>query len=149
MIVEQHCLKKRLKPGVGRSAHLFAAPFIWTAVGIVLMERGLGWMGLHLTLRLLLIALLVGTAKSLTVLDRTAKKGLRRIMGFGDNTCSGAVYPWKTWLLVVLMMALGITLRKLTHPGAIIGAIYFAIGWALLLSSRHGWTQWLRQIRKK
>lgn len=113
------------------------------------MERGLGWMGLHLTLRLLLIALLVGTAKSLTVLDRTAKKGLRRIMSFGDNTCIGAVYPWKTWLLVVLMMVLGITLRKLTHPGAIIGAIYFAIGWALLLSSRHGWTQWLRQIRKK
>jgi hypothetical protein len=142
-------LKKRLKPGVGRSAHLFAAPFIWTVVGIVLMERGLGWIGLHLTLRLLIIALLVGTAKSLTVLDRAAKKGLHRIMGFGDSTCIGAVYPWKTWLLVVLMMMLGLALRKLTHPGAIIGAIYFAIGWALLLSSRHGWTQWLRQIRRK
>ncbi len=142
-------LEKRLKPGVGRSAHLFVAPFIWTTVGIVLMERGLGWIGLHLTLRLLLIALLAGTAKSLTVLDRTAKKGLRRIMGFGDNTCIGAVYPWRTWLLVVLMMLFGIALRKLTHPGAFIGAIYFAIGWALLLSSRHGWTQWLRQLSRK
>lgn len=140
---------RRLKPGVSRSVHLFAAPLIWTAVGIMLMERGLGWMGLHVTLRLLLIALLVGTAKSLTVLDRAAKKGLWRIMGFSDRTCIGAVYPWKTWLLVVLMMAFGIALRRLAHPGVFLGAIYFAIGWALLLSSRHGWAQWLQWLRRR
>jgi hypothetical protein len=147
--LKQQCVRKQLKPGVGRAAHLFVAPFLWTTVGIVLMERGLGWIGLHFSLRLVLIALLIGTTKSLTVLDRTAKKGIRRIMGFGDNTCIGAVYPWKTWLLVVLMMCFGIALRKLTHPGVFIGAIYFAIGWALLLSSRHGWAQWLQQIRRK
>lgn len=138
-----------LKPGVSRAVHLFAAPLIWTAVGIMLMERGLGWMGLHITLRLLLIALLVGTAKSLTVLDRAAKKTLSRIMGFNDSTCLGAVYPWKTWLFVLLMMAAGIALRTLTEPGLVVGALYFAIGWALLLSSRHGWAQWLNWLRRR
>jgi hypothetical protein len=141
-------ISKKMKPGVSKAVHFFAAPLIWTAVGIMLMERGLGWMGLHITLRLLLIALLVGTAKSLTVLDKTAKKTLSRIMGFGDNTCIGAVYPWKTWLLVFLMMAFGIALRILTEPGLFLGAIYFAIGWALLLSSRHGWAQWLHWLRR-
>ena len=139
----------KLKPGVSRSMHLFTAPLIWTAVGILLMERGLGWMGLHVTLRLLLIALLIGTAKSLTVLDKTAKKALRRIMGFSDNTCIGAVYPWRTWLLVFLMMACGIALRLLFKPGPLLGAVYFAIGWALLLSSRHGWAQWLNWLRRR
>ena len=141
-------LTDKLKPGVSRSIHLFAAPLTWTAVGIMLMERGLGWMGLHLTLRLLLIALLIGTAKSLTVLDKAAKKTLRRIMGFNDNTCIGAVYPWQTWLLVLLMMIVGIALRFLTQPGIVLGAVYFAIGWALLLSSRHGWAQWLNWLRR-
>lgn len=138
----------KLKPGVSRSTHFFAAPLIWTAVGIMLMERGLGWMGLHVTLRLLLIALLVGTAKSLTVLDKTAKKTLRRIMGFNDRTCIGAVYPWKTWLLVLAMMGFGILLRVLFPPGPLLGSVYFAIGWALLLSSRHGWAQWLNWLRR-
>ena len=140
-------ITEKLKPGVSRSIHFFAAPLIWTGVGIMLMERGLGWMGLHVTLRLLLIALLIGTAKSLTVLDKTAKKTLHRIMGFSDNTCIGAVYPWKTWLLVLLMMGCGILLRILFKPNPLLGAVYFAIGWALLLSSRHGWAQWLNWLR--
>ena len=139
----------KLKPGVSRSMHLFAAPLLWTAVGIMLMERGLGWMGLHVTLRLLLIALLAGTAKSLTVLDKAAKKVLSRIMGFSDNTCIGAVYPWKTWLLVLMMMACGIALRIFFKPSPLLGAVYFAIGWALLLSSRHGWAQWLNWLRRR
>ena len=32
------------KPGVSRSVHLFAAPFLWTAVGCVLMVRGFAWL---------------------------------------------------------------------------------------------------------
>ncbi len=139
----------KLKPGVSRSIHFFAAPLIWTAVGIMLMERGLGWMGLHVTLRLLVLALLTGTAKSLTVLDKTAKRTLSRITGFSDNTCLGAVYPWKIWLLVLFMMACGILLRFLLQPGPMLGAVYFAIGWALLLSSRHGWAQWLHWLRRR
>ncbi|XOF34834.1 MAG: hypothetical protein ACL93V_05975 [Candidatus Electrothrix sp. YB6] len=139
--------KNIFKPGVSRSMHLFIAPFMWTAVGIMLMERGLGWIGVGMTCRLLLIALLVGTTKSLTVLDRSAKKAIQRIMGLRDNTCIGAVYPWKTWLFVILMMSSGIALRSLTEPGLFIGSVYFAVGWGLLLSSRHGWLQWLRQMR--
>jgi hypothetical protein len=137
--------KNKLKPGVSRAMHLFVAPFIWTAVGTLLMVRGLGWIGFSMTCWVLLGALFVGTIKSLTILDRSAKKTLQRIMGLNDNTCIGAVYPWRTWLLVILMMASGITLRSLTEPGLFIGTVYFAVGWGLLLSSRHGWAQWLQR----
>lgn len=111
------------------------------------MVRGLGWIGLGLTGWLLFVALFIGTAKSIILLDRSAKKGLQRIMNFRTNTCIGAVYPWKTWLLVVLMMASGIALRSFTEPGLFIGMVYLAVGWGLLLSSRHGWVQWLQQVR--
>ncbi len=139
----------RFRPDVSKSVHLFAAPFIWTAVGIMLMIRGLGWIGFSLTCWLLFIAVFIGTIKSLTILDRSAKKNLTRIMMLKEKSCLGAVYPWRTWLLVILMMATGIALRSMTEPGLFLGTVYLAVGWALLLSSRHGWEQWLRRIRTK
>jgi hypothetical protein len=45
------------------------------------------------------------------------------------------------------MMTFGIIMRRLTEPGMIIGTLYVAIGWALFLSSRHGWNQWFAWIR--
>ena len=139
----------RFKPDVGRSVHLFIAPFIWTVAGIMLMIRGLGWIGLNLTCWLLFLALCIGTIKSLTVLDKSAKKNLLRILMLREKSCIGAVYPWKTWLFVLLMMATGIALRSMTEPGLFLGIIYVAAGWGLLLSSRHGWEQWLRRVRHK
>ncbi|MCI5141120.1 MAG: hypothetical protein D3909_05210, partial [Candidatus Electrothrix sp. ATG1] len=101
----------RLRPDVSKSVHFFAAPFLWASVGIMLMIRGLGWIGFSLTCWLLFIAIFVGTMKSLMILDRSAKKTLSRIMAFDEKSCIGAIYPWKTWLLVILMMASGIALR--------------------------------------
>ena len=139
----------RFRPDVSKSVHLFAAPLIWTAVGIMLMIRGLGWIAFSLTGWLLFIALFIGTIKSLTILDKSAKKNLNRIMTFNEKSCIGAVYPWRTWLLVILMMATGIALRSMTEPGLFLGTVYLAVGWGLLLSSRHGWEQWLRRIRSR
>lgn len=112
------------------------------------MVRGFNWIGAGMPRWLVLLGLLLGTVKSLLVLDKTAKKSLQRIMELDDNTCIGAVYSWKTWLLVALMMTFGITMRRLTDPGMVIGTLYMAIGWALFLSSRHGWIQWLQWIRR-
>lgn len=139
--------KKSFKPGVSRSVHLFAAPFLWTAIGTLLMVRGFGWIGAGAARWLVLLGLVIGTIKSRLILDKTARKSLQRILEMNDNTCIGAVYSWKTWLLVALMMTFGITMRKLTDPGLIIGTLYMAIGWALVLSSRLGWMQWFKWIR--
>lgn len=136
-----------MKPGVNRSAHLFAASFLWTAIGTILIVRGFNWIGSGTERWMVLLALVLGTAKSLLVLDKTAQKSLKRIMEMNDNTCIGAVYSWKTWLLVALMMIFGIIVRRFAEPGMVIGTLYLAIGWALLLSSRHGWIQWLQWTR--
>ena len=132
---------------MSRSVHLFAAPFLWTAIGTLLMVRGFGWIGAGAARWLVLLGLVIGTIKSRLILDKTARKSLQRILEMNDNTCIGAVYSWKTWLLVALMMTFGITMRKLTDPGLIIGTLYMAIGWALVLSSRLGWMQWFKWIR--
>jgi len=134
-------------PRVSKTVHLFIAPFIWTVIGAVLMIRGAGWAEARTSGWLVLVALAAGTAKAVFVLDKAAAKNTRRILGFSKKKCLGAVYSWKTWLLVIVMMGSGIAMRKLTHPGMIIGTLYMAIGWALFLSSRKGWRLWLEQVR--
>lgn len=134
----------RLKPGVNRGVHLFAAPLLWTVVGAYLLVRGWDWIGPGKDRWLVLLAFALGTVKSLLILDKTARRSLSRIIRFRDGTCLGAVYSWKTWLLVFLMMGSGILLRRYFTPGAVIGTIYAAVGWALLYSSRLGWREWFR-----
>ena len=137
-----------IKPGVSRSVHLFIAPLLWTGIGIMLMVRGWGWIGPGMARFLVLPAILLGTIKSRLVLDKSAGRSIERIRRFDDATCIGAVYSWKTWLLVALMMTFGITMRKLTDPGMVIGSLYVAVGWALLFSSRLGWQGWYGWVNR-
>lgn len=132
----------RFKPGVNRSVHLCLAALLWTSIGLLLLVRGLGWIGPGVNRVFVVLALGIGTLKSRFVLDRNVRRSIGRIKQFDDVTCIGAVYSWKTWVLVSLMMAFGIILRKLTDPGVVVGILYMAIGWALLFSSRLGWIAW-------
>jgi len=87
-------------------------------------------------------ALIAGTLKSLFILDRSAKKGVYRILELADGTCLGAVYSAKTWLLVLVMMGGGMVLRHSGLSKGLLGGIYVMIGWALFYSSRHAWQAW-------
>jgi len=135
------------KPGVPRSVHLFAAPFLWTVVGCMLLFRGWGWLGPSAGRLLIVASALLGTLKSLLVLDNVARRSIRRIVLFKDGTCLGAVYSWKSWMLVALMIGAGVVLRRIGQPGPLTGALYCAVGWSLCLSSRLGWMQWFNLLR--
>lgn len=121
------------------------AALLWTCIGLMLMWRGgnavIGtdkeW--------LLLIALLVGTFKSLKVLDRIAIKNMNRILAQEEYSCLGGIYSWKTWLLIAGMIVLGRLLRASSLPVWLVGLIYVTVGWSLFLSSRVVW-QRLRGI---
>lgn len=139
-------MKPLAKPGVSRAVHLFAAPFLWTAVGSYLLVRGWGWLGADQGRWLLIVAAVAGTLKSMFILDRMARRSLQRIVLFKDNTCLGAVYSWKTWLLVLVMMTAGWLVRTVTQPGPMIGTLYCTVGWSLCLSSRLGWLEWFRHV---
>ncbi|MGI6639428.1 MAG: hypothetical protein ACOX4Z_10425 [Desulfobulbus sp.] len=133
------------KPGVSRRVHLFAAPAFWTLVACLLIYKGWRWLGTASPLFPVLIALLLGTLKSVLLLDRIARRSLNRILRFGDNTCLGAVYSWKSWLLVVGMVTLGILMRQWCTPGVVLATLYMGIGWSLLFSSRLGWFYFLHE----
>ena len=137
--------KHRFVPAVSSPVHLFAAALTWSVVGVMLCLRGLwilrpahfasyAWLGL---------AVLLGTLKALFVLDRTARRNIARIKSFNDRTCIGAVYSWKTWGLVGVMIGSGWLLRHSSLPAVFVGSVYVGIGWALCVSSRLAWLELL------
>lgn len=133
------------KPGVPRLVHLFVAPLLWTLIGGFLMVRGWLWLGSGHGRWWLVLAIVLGSLKSLFILDRVARKSIARLVRFQDGTCLGAIYSWQSWMLVVLMMVSGFLLRRFGHPGQGIGILYCAVGWSLCFSSRLGWKQWALQ----
>jgi hypothetical protein len=122
--------------------HLLLAALLWTGIGSMLMMRGTRWLVDSGTIWLLVPALVLGTLKSILVLDRVARRGLDRILRLADGTCLGAVYSLKTWMVVALMMVAGYVLRHSTLPRTLLGVVYVTIGWALFMSSRHAWFSW-------
>lgn len=132
----------RYKPGVSVRTHLFHAALIWTVVGFFLLTNGFVLVSVKNHLWYGLIGMVLGSVKSFFILDRVARKNLVRIKEFEDRACIGSVYSWKTWVLVAAMIGLGRFLGTTVLPGEVVGFIYTAVGWALMLSSRVMWIGW-------
>ncbi len=132
----------KYKPGVLKSTHLFLAAILWSVIGLSLMVRGGLWLISGNFSNILIAAVILGSIKSFFILDKSAKKSIERIHLLADGSCLGAVYSWKTWMLVVFMMSGGFIARKIGINPAVLGFVYFAVGWSLFFSSRHAWLVW-------
>jgi hypothetical protein len=91
---------------------------------------------------LLVISLCLGVGKSILILDRVAKKTVKRIEQRGEGRCLASFYSLRGWALVILMMVMGRILRGAGISYALLGVIYAAVGTGLLLSSRSMWLAW-------
>ena len=139
-----HKLLHRLKPGVSKDIHLLSASLLWSLIGAALLLRGFFWLIDVGAAVYILAALAAGSLKSVFILDKSARKGIDRILRLEDGSCLGAVYSIRTWVLVAAMMGVGYLLRHSSLPPAVTGSIYAAIGWSLLFSSRLAWSAWTK-----
>ncbi|MCB2217319.1 hypothetical protein [Desulfofustis glycolicus] len=130
----------RFKPGVAPTVHLLLAALFWSGAGLFLLVRGIILLKSGDGLWLIGAGILLGFVKSFFILDRSARRVIMRIGQFGDHTCIGAVYSWKTWFLVLAMIVSGITIRQTIDGWSLsIGTICVAIGCGLIYSSRFAW----------
>lgn len=135
------------KPAASSAAHLLAAASLWTAAGAGLLTAGALWAfeaPPRAAAPYLIAAVAAGLVKARFVLDRVARRIVHRIVERGDGRCLGGFLSWRSWLLVAAMMILGRLLRESPLPVPLRGAIYAAIGAALLAASVRVWTGWRR-----
>ncbi len=137
----------RFKPGVATRTHLLLSAALWTAIGVLLLAKGtyrLSQLAEWQAFVVVIPAIVIGSLKAVFVLDKSARRGIDRILTFKDGTCLGAVYSIKTWILVLCMMGMGVILRNSSLPIKFLGFLYITIGWAMLVSSRLAWRAWLQ-----
>ena len=64
-----------------------------------------------------------------------ARKNIRRLRRLPERGCFFAFQAWKSYLIIIFMIALGNVLRHLPVPKAALAIVYSAIGGALLMAS--------------
>lgn len=125
--------------------------FVWSAVGLLLIWRGLPYAGLRTepdvvgltgtsTWIALGVALVVGIGKGLTALRKGARRAATHIVRQGERAPAWNVFSPIMYLLVAVMVAAGIAARKAPYDdGAkawIVGILYPAVGVALLIGGQ-------------
>lgn len=125
---------------------LLLAASMWTLVGFGLLGFGLKWLigsESKWILLLLLGSVIVGGIKGKFILNKTAMRTINRVQSRGDGTCIFGVFSIWSWLFVVMMIALGNILRMSGLSDDILGAIYSAVGVALIIGSVFTWNAFI------
>lgn len=84
---------------------------------------------------LIAVGMLIGYSKGRYVLGKSAIKGVQRIRSFSNPTELKNIYSFKYYLLLLIMVGLGISMKYLGIPTDIRGVIDIAIGSALINGS--------------
>ena len=130
----------KLKPAVSRYWLIGLAGLMWSAVGVMLCRLAYLW----LTDVPWGAAVFVGISGIFLALiacrfgfSRIAEKNINRIRQFSEKGCIFAFQAWKSYLIIVIMIALGLFLRHSLLPKQYLAVVYLAVGGALFLASFH------------
>ena len=141
----------KIKPGVDKRALLFLAGFMWLGVGTMLLFLSFSWLrafqvhGSFLFAGIgVIVALVVHHFGFLKIVD----KNLGRILPMEGKRCIFSFMPWKSYIIVAVMVAMGVTLRHSPIPKPYLSILYIGIGLALILSSVRYLRVLLTQFRK-
>ena len=134
---------ERYKPAVGRKALLLISGLLWFGVGIMLDHFAYGWLvamegewAWILGGAGLVLAWCVHHFGFLHIVDLN----LARILPVEGKRCLFSFQPWKSYLIIAVMIAMGGTLRhsRLPKPYRVVPDL--AMGTAFILFS----TRWLK-----
>jgi len=128
----------RLKPSVPKYWLIVIAGLVWSAAGVLLCHTAWGWLrplGYFHILGLAALGLCLAMILKKIMLDRIARRNMHRICSYAERGCFFAFQAWRSYLMILLMIALGSFLRHTAIPREFLAVLYTAMGGALILSS--------------
>src|SRR4030042_6284910 len=128
----------KLKPGVSKTALLLIAGIIWIGIGIMLHLLSNSWLR-NEALNRIILAYFIGFVCALIIHHfgflRLVDRNLRRILQMEGRRCAFSFIPWKSYVLIIIMIFIGFLLRHSIMPKLYLAILYIGIGTALILSS--------------
>jgi hypothetical protein len=142
--------RDRFKPAVAKSALLFLAGLVWLCVGTMLLVFAYSWLSdaPRTTFFLfsgsgILVALLAHHFGFLKIVD----KNIERILPMEDKKCLFSFITWKSYMIIIVMVAMGTLLRHSAIPKQYLAIVYTGVGLALILSSLRYLRVFIHQTR--
>lgn len=130
----------KLNPIVAREWLFLLAGLMWTAVGIMLLWRAVGWltaMEMAWMIGVGLLGLVLGILAYLFGFIHIVRKNIDRLCGLPERVGVFAFNSGKGYVTIIFMVGLGVTLRHSPLPREVLALLYATMGGALLLASLH------------
>jgi hypothetical protein len=128
---------RKFTPSVDKRILVLLAGMMWCGVGIMLISLAVSWLS-PLGFRLNGIYYAAGFLAAMPVHHfgflKIANKNLRRLLPLTAKKCLFAFMTWKSYLIVLVMVSMGIFLRHSALPKRYLSVMYNGIGLALILS---------------
>lgn len=128
---------KKLTPLADKSILVLLAGLMWCGVGVMLICLAISWLspyngkeqGLFYTAGFI-AAMPIHHFGFLKIAD----KNLNRLLPLTEKRCLFSFMTWKSYITVLIMVSMGITLRHSSIPKNYLSILYNGIGLALFLS---------------
>jgi len=129
---------KKFNPAVDKRLLIFVSGLLWSIVGIMLCKLAVNWLtsagwqdSVWPGVTGVILAILIYYFGFLKLVN----KNTSRILAKEGKTCIFAFQPWKSYLIVLVMIGMGTALRHSPIPKPYLAIIYIGFGGAMVLSS--------------
>lgn len=141
---------RKFDPAVDKRFLVELSGIIWSVVGIMLCNLAVGWL-FQTTIRKGTWLVIAGIILSLIIHHfgflRLVNKNIERIRSKEGKVCIFGFQAWKSYLIILIMVGMGFTLRHSSLPKPYLSVIYIGIGGAMLLSSLRYHRTFFRMLR--
>ena len=130
-------LKEKFKPASHKKVLLAIAGIMWCGVGIMLVSMAAKWLQVYkmnswfFVISGFIAALVIHHFGFLKLVN----KNLVRISELPQRPCVFSFISFKSYIIIIIMVSMGIMLRHSAIPKQYLSVLYIAIGMALFLSS--------------
>lgn len=146
-----HDKLKKFDPAVDKRFLVALSGIMWSSVGIMLCNLAVRWLQSSVRLGIwfgaigIILSLMVHHFGFLKIVDRN----LERILAKEGKVCIFGFQPWKSYLMIAIMIGMGTILRHSSLPRQYLAIIYIGMGGAMLLSSIRYFRTFFRLIASK
>jgi hypothetical protein len=128
---------KDFTPSADKRILVLLAGLMWCGVGIMLIRYAISWLvpiGIHGTAIYFAAGFLAAMPIHHFGFLKIADKNLSRLLPLTEKKCIFSFMTWRSYIIVLVMVSMGIGLRHSALPKRYLSILYNGIGLALFLS---------------
>ncbi len=128
---------ERWKPGVSKNILLLIAGLLWVFIGIFLNSLSYSWLK-DKEIKTIIVMGIAGIFLSVLIhlfgFLKIVNKNILRIIPLEGKRCLFSFFPWRSYVLISIMIISGSFIRHSAIPKVYLSVLYTGIGGAMILS---------------